>query len=73
MDEVQAKVALVHDEERVLSENEAVVSYILVIQIIFSSNTVFYIKESTYIHIFGVIGRSKLVNTVSACYWMLLM
>lgn len=45
MDEVQAKVALVHDEERILSEDEAVVSYILFIQIIFSSNIVFYIKE----------------------------
>lgn len=32
MDEIQAKVALVHDEERVLSEDEAVVSRLLFIQ-----------------------------------------
>lgn len=40
VDEVQAKVALVHDEERLLSDDEAVVS-VLFIQIIFSSNIVF--------------------------------
>lgn len=32
VDEIQAKVALVHDEERVLSEDEAVVSRLLFIQ-----------------------------------------
>jgi len=34
VDEVQAKVALVHDEQRVLSEEEAVVSCLLFIQFI---------------------------------------